>query len=128
MDSGEEAIMLLTQDCWKKLAAAAVMVLVLVTAKPFYGQNQEVAATFSGTVTDPTGLPVTGAKVTLRSIQNGIVRTYTTQESGLFSFTLLPPAVYSLEINVSGFKDFRQRGITLGAGQTIAQNVRLTIG
>jgi hypothetical protein len=128
MDSGEEAIMLLTQDCWKKFAAAAVMVLVLVTAKPFYGQNQEVAATFSGTVTDPTGLPVTGAKVTLRSIQNGIVRTYTTQESGLFSFTLLPPAVYSLEINVSGFKDFRQRGITLGAGQTIAQNVRLTIG
>jgi hypothetical protein len=110
------------------LALAGIVVIALLGCLPVYGQNQEVAATLSGTVTDPTGLPITGAKVTLKSTQNGVVRTYTTQNSGLFAFTLLPPAVYSLDVSVSGFKDYKQPVIALGAGQTVQQNVRLTIG
>src|ERR1700751_3645565 len=113
---------------WKGYALAGVMALALLGCLPLYSQNQEVAATLSGTVTDPTGLPITGAKVTLKSAQNGITRAYTTQGSGLFTFTLLPPAVYSLEINVTGFKDYKQRAISLDAGQTVQQNVRLTVG
>ena len=104
------------------------LALFLLVGTPFYGQNQQIAATLSGTVTDPTGLTMTGAKVTLKSSQNGIIRTYSTQASGLYSFTLLPPAVYSLEVDVTGFKTYRQQGITLEAGQVAEQNVRLTIG
>ena len=120
--------MLRSNVLWKGYALAGIVVLALLPCLPSYGQNQEVAATLSGTVTDPTGLPISGAKVTLKSTQNGVVRTYTTQNNGLFAFTLLPPAVYSLDVGVSGFKDYKQKGITLGAGQTVQQNVRLTIG
>lgn len=113
----------------KECAVAYVVVsLLLLGARPFYGQNQEVAATLSGTITDPTGLPISGAKVTLTSAQNGVVRSYVTQSSGLFTFTLLPPAVYSLEVDLRGFKDYKQQGVTLGAGQNVQQNVALTIG
>jgi Carboxypeptidase regulatory-like domain/TonB dependent receptor len=107
---------------------ARLVILSILAIQPLFAQNQEVAATLSGAVTDPTGLPVTGAQVTLASTQNGIVRTYTTQDSGLFTFTLLPPAVYSLNVNVAGFKDYKQQGITLIAGETAQQNVHLTIG
>jgi hypothetical protein len=120
--------MLRNQCSCKRFALPGVLVFLLLSITWSYGQNQEVAATLSGTVTDPTGLPVSGAKVTLRSIQNGIVRTYTTQDGGLFSFTLLPPALYSLQVDVSGFKNYKQQGITLGAGQAVQQNVRLTVG
>ena len=113
---------------WQIRALAGIVLFVLLGSRPFYGQNQEVAATLSGTVMDSTGLPINGAKVTLTSTQNGIFRTYTTRDSGLFTFTLLPPADYSLEVNVTGFKYYKQRGITLGAGQTAQQNVRLTVG
>lgn len=113
---------------WQICAMVGVVLFVFIGCRPFYGQNQEVAATLSGTVVDSTGLPINGAKVTLTSSVNGIVRTYTTLDSGLFTFTLLPPAVYSLDVNVTGFKDYRQKGITLGAGQTVQQNVRLTVG
>lgn len=113
---------------WQVCALAGIALFVILGSRPSYGQNQEVAATLNGTVMDSTGLPINGAKVTLTSTQNGITRAYTTQGSGLFTFTLLPPAVYSLEINVTGFKDYKQRAISLGAGQTVQQNVRLTVG
>jgi len=113
---------------WQIGALLGIALFVLIGSQSFYGQNQEVAATLKGTVMDSTGLPINGAKVTLTSTQNGIVRTYATQDSGLFTFTLLPPAVYSLEVNVTGFKDYKQRAISLGAGQTVQQNVRLTVG
>src|SRR5580698_2759565 len=91
-------------------------------------QNQQVAATLSGAVTDPTGLVLKDAEVTLSSAQIGISRRYVTQEDGLYSFTLLPSAVYTLEVRVSGFKDFKQHGISLEAGQTARQDVRLAVG
>jgi hypothetical protein len=104
------------------------LALFLLAGNPLFGQNQQIAATLSGSVTDPTGLTVTGAKVTLTSPQNGIVRTYSTQNSGLYTFTLLPASVYILEVNAVGFKKYRQQEITLEAGQTSEQNVRLTVG
>ncbi len=91
-------------------------------------QNQQVAATVSGEITDPTGLALKDAQVTLTSAQNGISRHYVTQEDGLYSFTLLPAATYTLEVNVSGFKDYKQRGLSLEAGQTARQDVRLAVG
>ena len=91
-------------------------------------QNQQVAATLSGAITDPTGLALKDANVTLTSAQNGITRHYVTQEDGLYSFTLLPPAVYTLIVDVSGFKDYKQHGISLEAGQTAQQNIRLAVG
>ena len=113
---------------WQIYALVVIVLLVLTGSRSLYAQNQEVAAALNGTVTDPTGLPIDGARVTLASAQNGILRSYTTQGGGLFSFSLLPPAVYSLEVEQTGFKDYTQKGITLGAGQTAQQNVRLTVG
>jgi len=91
-------------------------------------QNQQVAATLSGAITDPTGLALKNAKVTLTSAQNGISRHYVTKEDGLYSFTLLPQAVYTLEVDVSGFKDYKQHGLLLEAGETARQDVRLVVG
>ena len=91
-------------------------------------QNQQVAATLSGAITDPTGLALRGARVTLTSTQNGIIRHFVTQEDGLYTFTLLPAAVYTLEVDVTGFKDYKQHGVSLEAGQTARQDVRLAVG
>ena len=111
-----------------QVSLGAIVFFVLIGSQLSNGQNQEVAATLSGTVMDSTGLPINRASVTLTSTQNGVIRSYQTRETGLFIFTLLPPAVYSLEVKVNGFKDYKQQGISLGAGQTVAQNVHLTVG
>ena len=112
----------------KAYVVVSALLLLWLGTQVLEAQNQQVAATLSGTISDPTGLPLSGAKVTLKSTENGVVRTFTTQDGGLFSFTLLPPAVYSLEVNATGFKDYKQPALTLGAGQTAQQNVRLAVG
>jgi hypothetical protein len=93
-----------------------------------FGQSQAITATLSGIVLDPTGQAVSGAKLTLSSPERAFSRSFTTGDTGLYTFTLLPPATYSLDVEVAGFKHYRQGGITLGAGQVVEQKVVLSIG
>ena len=113
---------------WGPCFLLATLVLLLLSAKPGYSQGQAVTATLSGVVTDASGQTVNGAKVTLSNSDRGITRSYSTEENGLYSFTLLPPASYTLEIEAPGFKKYVQDDLSLVAGQAANQNVGLTIG
>lgn len=111
------------------MVALTLVTLWILSGRPLYGQGQQTAtATLSGTVTDPQGLRVAGANVTLKSGELGISRAYSTDGSGLYTFSFLPSAVYTLEVEASGFKHYVQKQITLAAGQSVEQKLSLTIG
>jgi len=93
-----------------------------------YGQGQAITASLNGIVADPSGRPVSGAKLMLSDPDHGFTRSYITDETGLYSFTLLPSATYKLEVEAPSFKRYVQDGITLAAGQVADQKVSLTIG
>jgi len=123
------------KSTWSVCAAIAssllfsALALVFLSGKPLYGQgSQAITATLSGTVTDPAGLAVSGAKVTLTSPERGISWKYSTEVTGGYTFTLLPQSVYTLEVGAPGFKVYRQEGIALVAGQAATQNVSLVVG
>jgi hypothetical protein len=103
------------------------LILLLVLGGQANGQSQ-ITASLSGTVQDPSGQAVNGAKVTLTSQQRGLSRSYTTQENGLYTITLLPPDTYNLEVVTPGFKHYKQEGVALAAGQTATLNVNLVVG
>lgn len=111
-----------------KLVPLGFLAVLLLTGRDAAAQTQAITASLSGTITDPAGSAVNGAKITLTSSDRGIVRTATTGDTGLYTFTLLSSAIYSLQVEASGFKRFKQEGITLGAGQNVEQNVTLVIG
>lgn len=92
------------------------------------GQTLASTASFSGSVTDPSGARVANASVVLSSPEKGIARTFKTDAEGNFSFSLLPAANYTLTVQAAGFKTSRQEGLTLAVGQSASQNVTLTIG
>jgi hypothetical protein len=105
------------------------LALLLLSGKPLYGQSSSAfTATLSGSVLDPAGAAVSGAKVILTSPEIGFSRTYSTAASGLYTFTFLPQSTYSLEVEAQGFKHYKQAGITLVAGQAAEQNVGLVVG
>jgi Carboxypeptidase regulatory-like domain/TonB dependent receptor len=112
----------------KLIIFVVILAALTLTAGQAYGQSQAITATLSGTVLDPTGHTVSGAKITLVSPERGISRTYVTTDTGLYSFTLLPPATYRLQVEAPGFKHYRQDGIELIPGQTAEQNVGLLVG
>jgi len=65
---------------------------------------QSGTSTINGTVADPQGNRVAGANVTLTNAEKNFSRTQTTSDSGAFSFNLIPPGKYTLEVEAAGFK------------------------
>ena len=110
--------------------------LVLVTAMFTFltpptrlqAQTRAFTASLSGTVSDPSGSVLPGARITLTSTERSITRTYVTDATGNYVLSLLPPAVYSLQVTAAGFKTYKQDGIELAAGQTAEQTVVMTVG
>jgi hypothetical protein len=113
---------------WKLRFLLGVLVLLIFGSTQLCGQSQAITATLSGSVLDPTGQSISGAKLTLSNPERAFSRTFTTGDSGLYTFTLLPPATYSLEVEAGGFKRYKQDGITLGAGQVAEQRITLSVG
>jgi len=115
-----------SRQLWFLVGALAVLFLC---CKPLYGQSSAAfTATLSGRVNDPAGLAVKGATVTITSAELGLTRTSSTGDTGLYTFTFLPAGVYALEARAPGFKQYKQEGITLAAGQSAEQQVSLTVG
>jgi len=69
-----------------------------------------------GSVKDPSGAVVSGATVTVHSDAIGVTRTVTTSGSGDFAVTNLPPATYSVTVDLKGFKTLKKEGVALSAG------------
>ena len=57
-----------------------------------------------GTITDPQGRTVPGAKITLTNVATATVRTVESTSGGSYVFDLIEPATYRLEVEAPGFK------------------------
>jgi hypothetical protein len=110
------------------IVAIATVTVLLGMSLQLHAQSQAFTATLSGTVSDSAGALVSGAKLTLNDREQGITRTYTTDSSGEYVFSQLPPAVYSLQVAAQGFVTYQQDGISLAAGQTAQQPLTLRVG
>ena len=110
------------------LMAIGIAVVLMLLPADLAAQSQAFTATLNGSVTDSSGAQVSGAKVTLTNTERGITRTFTTSDSGMYTFTLLPPASsYSLQVESPNFQTYKQTGIDLVAGQTAQQTIVLKI-
>src|SRR5438045_5607593 len=77
--------------------------------------GQAVYGSVLGTVSDPSGAAVNGAKVTVTSQTKNISTVVTTNESGNYSVTHLIPDVYSVRIEGAGFKTLQFKDIQVSA-------------
>ena len=73
---------------------------------------QAVYGSIIGTVTDPQGGAVPGAKVTVTSTTKGTADETTTNESGNYSVTHLIPDTYSFTWNPRSFKAFEAKDVS----------------
>jgi hypothetical protein len=99
---------------------------LFLNARSVLGQN--TTGSITGRLTDPTGAVIAGAKVTVRNLGTGEVRTLTTDASGDFTATLLLPGHYSVTAEHTGFKTSIQNDITLEVDQTVRADLHLDVG
>jgi hypothetical protein len=72
---------------------------------------QTFRGTILGTVTDPSGAVISGAKVTARSAATGLERTTQTSADGTYSIPELPIGSYTVTISQPGFETFSVRQV-----------------
>ncbi len=82
----------------------------------------------TGTVTDPAGAVVPGAKLALTNLDTNDRREQLSNEIGVYTFTALPPGRYRLEVEHSGFKKFAQDPVEIRVQQFVTLNPALEVG
>lgn len=108
----------------KKLAL--LIVLLGLGIAPLF--SQYTTASLGGTVVDPSGAAVPGAKVTVLNQDTGLTKTAVSGSGGAFLFPVLPIGNYTLTVEKTGFTTYVQKGITLGVNQAATQTVKLNVG
>jgi len=108
-------------------------ILCLSTAAVFFftaASNAQIATNTSlvGTVTDPTGKVVVGAKVT--AINTGTQDTYntTTNEEGYYAIQFVRVGTYDITIQEPGFQTFRKTGVQVDINQVVRNDAVLKVG
>lgn len=81
-----------------------------------------------GAVVDPTGAAIPNATVTIRDQSTGATRTQTTDQSGNYSVSGLPPGTYKIEVDAPGFKKSVVENVSVQPGQVAATGVLMSPG
>ena len=90
---------------------------------------QLVTASLEGTVFDPAGAVVPGAKVRVVNNSTNLEMRAVADSDGRFSFPSLPPGgPYSVTVEAAGFSTEEMAGITLAVNQAVRIDVKLRVG
>jgi hypothetical protein len=85
-------------------------------------------AAINGTVTDPSGAVIDGAKVEMNATLTGFHRETVTGSTGIYEFQSLPVGTYSLSISKDGFKPYTIRAVDVLFGQVRTLDTKLQLG
>lgn len=89
---------------------------------------QTAFGTIVGNVTDESGAVIPGVTVTITNEGTGSVRTVSTNETGGYTVVSLPPAVYSIAGELSGFNKAVSTGVRLEVNQALRVDLALRVG
>jgi hypothetical protein len=89
---------------------------------------QVTTGQISGTVEDASGAALPGVIVTVIDLQTSLRRTATSDSSGFYLVSNLPPGNYRVRVEQNGFKTWDQSNIPLNAGDRVSINPELQIG
>ena len=113
----------------KKLVANGVVIVCMILAACLTVWPQAAdTGQITGSVTDPTGAVIVGAKVTLTDKATNTSHSTESNGSGVFTFANVVPGTYDLTASKSGFRDYRFSGARVLVGQLMTVNVQMKLG
>ncbi len=111
----------------KILVVLALVALAVLSGQPAWSQVTLSTGSIQGTLTDPQGAAVAGAKVTITSKGTGAVLIPPVTAGGAYSSGPLAPGEYVVRIEAVGFKTV-QIPVTVQVGNVSTASVALEIG
>ncbi len=98
---------------------------LIVLAGAAFGQG---LISIQGSVYDPNGAVIPGAKLVLTQPSTGQARTITADQQGNYLIPAVPPSTYDLDAQAPGFRPSHLAGITVLADQNITLNIHMQLG
>jgi hypothetical protein len=108
------------------LIVATLAIATSFVARPAFAQA--TGGSISGTVIDPSGSVVVGAKVTATNLDTSVQQAATTNAQGFYAFANVPVGRYELKVEQSGFRPFKRTGLVINIGTQLRSDVPLTVG
>jgi hypothetical protein len=115
----------------RKMICAPTVSLVFSVLLLFPGTSYaqyHVNGTISGTITDPSGAAISGATVTAENTLNGTSQTTKTNTTGAYLFSDVPPATYTITVQMTGFQTCVARGVILDPAASRTSSCKLQVG
>ncbi len=108
-----------------KRALTATACLLLAAASV---GAQSTTQSIQGLVTDPSGAIVVGATVTITNVRTGVSTAQKTNNSGNYSFPLVPVGDYDIKVEMEGFKTETVHGVRVETAAQVRQDFVLQVG
>ncbi|MCE5309410.1 MAG: TonB-dependent receptor [Acidobacteriales bacterium] len=105
---------------------AVRFLLGLLVVLPVWAQT--ITGSIRGRVTDPAGLPVPNAEVTVTEINTNAISKTTTNDVGDYQISFLKPGDYTVTVEHAGFKSSVQSGLRLQVNQSMSVDIVMQIG
>src|SRR5216684_3688951 len=118
---------------WRSGWAASLQVVALLTLCALVCTGISHAqgvntATLAGTVVDPSGAAVKGAKVTVTNAATGAKRTAESDDSGRYNLVGLPPGQYKMSVDGgANFAVYENPSLTLTVGENASFDLQLVL-
>ncbi|WP_353069012.1 TonB-dependent receptor [Tunturibacter empetritectus] len=107
---------------------ALIVFILAVCCSGFSALAQEVTATITGIVTDPTGRIVANADIKAQDLDRGTIWPTRTNGSGFYTITRLPVGRYEVRVISPGFRTAMESPIELQLNQVASGNIKLVLG
>ncbi|HUN83946.1 MAG TPA: TonB-dependent receptor [Terracidiphilus sp.] len=107
---------------------SVVLVLLVSALIAPLSAHAQFQASLRGTVTDPSGAVIPGAKVTLLDKDTNQTRTSVSDASGIYTFNALPPDHFKVTAERQGFKTQEIANVVLIPEQPNLLNIQLVLG
>ncbi|HKQ78269.1 MAG TPA: carboxypeptidase regulatory-like domain-containing protein [Blastocatellia bacterium] len=101
--------------------------LILTITISAFAQADVSSATVKGTVTDPQGAAVANAVINVKDLDQGAIRTGTSDSNGEFQVRLVRPGLHDITVEARGFSQYSLKDIQLTVGQTATFEIKLQV-
>jgi hypothetical protein len=108
-----------------RLTVYCLCITLLSIAAPTFAQD--FRGRINGTVTDNTGAVLPGVTVTASSPALIQPQVQTTGADGVYRFIALPPGVYEVSFELSGFQNIKREGVRVVINQTLTVDQQLNV-
>ena len=112
---------------WSGVRSILVLGLLAANMSPAL-LAQATEGSILGTVTDPSGLVVAGARIQLTGEATGLVRTTISNGAGEYVVANLPLGSYKVAAEMTGFKRSEQPAVELTVKARVRVDLRLQVG